>query len=342
MDEARRERAELDAAPAAFAQKRVALIGEIEAAEAVRRAAADQLALAEASLTAAEAAERAARDALAQAREAAIRAEERHEGAKRRLADIAHEIQELLDVAPDGVAALAGVAAGESVPELAAIEADIEKLRRDRERLGAVNLRAEEELREVEAQHASLTTERDDLSEAIKRLRQGIASLNREARERLTASFDIVNKHFQQLFTSLFGGGTAELILVEHEDPLEAGLDIVAKPPGKKPTTLSLLSGGEQALSALALIFAVFLTNPAPICVLDEVDAPLDDANVDRFCKLVEEIAANAQTRFLIITHHRVTMARMDRLFGVTMSERGVSQLVSVDLQAAERLRQTA
>jgi chromosome segregation protein len=340
MDEARRERAELDAAPAAFAEKRVALIGEIEAAEAVRRAAADQLALAEASLTAAEAAERAARDALAQAREAAIRAEERHESAKRRLSDIAHEIQELLDVAPDGVAALAGVTAGESLPEVAAIEVDIEKLRRDRERLGAVNLRAEEELREVEAQHASLTTERDDLVEAIKRLRQGIASLNREARERLTASFDIVNKHFQQLFTSLFGGGTAELILVENEDPLEAGLDIVAKPPGKKPTTLSLLSGGEQALSALALIFAVFLTNPAPICVLDEVDAPLDDHNVERFCDLLDEMTKLTDTRFVIITHNPITMARMDRLFGVTMAERGVSQLVSVDLEGAVRIRE--
>src|SRR5262249_12288244 len=189
MDEARRERAELDSAPAAFAEKRIALIGEIEAAEAVRRAAADALAAADASLAAAEAAEREARDALAQAREQAVRAEERHESSKRRLADVAPEIHELLDVLPEGVAELAGVAPGAELPELAAIEAEIEKLRRDRERLGAVNLRAEEELREVETQHASLTTERDDLVEAIKRLRQGIASLNREARERLTASF---------------------------------------------------------------------------------------------------------------------------------------------------------
>jgi len=338
--EAGRDRAALDAAPAAFAEKRRALIGEIEGAEAVRRAAADELAGAETSLAAAEAAERAARDALAEAREQAVRAEERHESAKRRLADIAHEIQELLDVAPDAVAALAGIAPGAALPDLAAIEADIEKLRRDRERLGAVNLRAEEELREVETQHASLTTERDDLAEAIKRLRQGIGSLNREARERLTASFEVVNRHFQQLFTSLFGGGTAELILVENEDPLEAGLDIVARPPGKKPTTLSLLSGGEQALSALALIFAVFLTNPAPICVLDEVDAPLDDHNVERFCDLLDEMTKLTDTRFVIITHNPITMARMDRLFGVTMAERGVSQLVSVDLEGAVRIRE--
>jgi chromosome segregation protein len=338
--EAKRERASLDDAPALFAEKRRALIGEIESAEAVRRGAADALASAEGSLAEAVQAERAARDALAQAREQAARAEERHEGAKRRLADVAHEIHELLDVAPDAVAALAGIAPGASLPDVAAIEIDLDKLRRDRERLGAVNLRAEEELREVEAQHASLTTERDDLAEAIKRLRQGIHSLNREARERLTASFEVVNRHFQQLFTSLFGGGNAELILIESEDPLEAGLDIVAKPPGKKPTTLSLLSGGEQALSALALIFAVFLTNPAPICVLDEVDAPLDDHNVERFCDLLDEMTNLTDTRFVIITHNPITMARMDRLFGVTMAERGVSQLVSVDLEGAVQIRE--
>ena len=189
---------------------------------------------------------------------------------------------------------------------------------------------------------ADLGSERDDLVEAIRRLRQGITSLNSEARERLLASFVTVNENFKKLFGELFGGGNAELQLIESDDPLEAGLEIMAKPPGKKPTTLSLLSGGEQALTALALIFAVFLTNPAPICVLDEVDAPLDDANVDRFCRLVEEIAESCETRFLVITHHRLTMARVDRLFGVTMAEKGVSQLVSVDLQQAERIRRTA
>ncbi|MBV9968635.1 MAG: AAA family ATPase, partial [Xanthobacteraceae bacterium] len=161
----------------------------------------------------------------------------------------------------------------------------------------------------------------------------------REARERLVGSFKTVNEHFQKLFTRLFGGGTAELQLIEHDDPLEAGLEILAKPPGKKPATLSLLSGGEQALTALALIFAVFLTNPAPICVLDEVDAPLDDHNVDRFCDLLDEMAKSTDTRFIIITHNPITMARMDRLFGVTMAERGVSQLVSVDLEGAVKIR---
>ncbi|MGA7425938.1 MAG: AAA family ATPase, partial [Rhodoplanes sp.] len=206
--------------------------------------------------------------------------------------------------------------------------------------LGAINLRADEELREVEAQHATLTAEREDLIAAIKRLRQGIQNLNREARERLLASFETVNNHFKRLFAELFGGGTAELQLIESEDPLEAGLDILAKPPGKKPATLSLLSGGEQALTALALIFAVFLTNPAPICVLDEVDAPLDDQNVDRFCNLLDEMARSTETRFLIITHNPITMARMNRLFGVTMAERGVSQLVSVDLEGAVKFRE--
>jgi chromosome segregation protein len=222
------------------------------------------------------------------------------------------------------------------------VEAELEKLRRDRERLGAVNLRADEELREVEEQHTKLTTERDDLVAAIGKLRQGIQSLNREARERLLASFEVVNGHFTRLFTELFGGGTAELHLIESDDPLEAGLEIIAKPPGKKPASLSLLSGGEQALTAMALIFAVFLTNPSPICVLDEVDAPLDDHNIERFCKLLDEMTRTTDTRFVIITHNPITMARMNRLFGVTMAERGVSQLVSVDLEGAVRLREAS
>jgi chromosome segregation protein len=213
---------------------------------------------------------------------------------------------------------------------------------RERENMGPVNLRAEAEAAELDQQITGLQTERSDLVAAIARLRQGIASLNREGRERLLAAFEHVNTHFEQLFVRLFGGGRAHLALTESEDPLEAGLEIMASPPGKRLQVLSLLSGGEQALTALALLFAVFLTNPAPICVLDEVDAPLDDANVDRFCNLVEEIAKSSQTRFLIITHHRLTMARMDRLFGVTMAERGISQLVSVDLQKAERLAATA
>jgi chromosome segregation protein len=340
LAESRNERAGLDDAPRIFAEKRRALIGEVEHAEAVRRAAADQLAGGENALAEADRSARAALEAMGEARTDAARAEERHEGAKRRLTDLAHEIREMLEVEPAAVAGLAGIEPGTALPDVAEIEAELEKLRRDRERLGAVNLRAEDELREVEAQHAGLTAERDDLVEAIKRLRQGIQSLNREARERLLSSFELVHGHFKKLFAELFGGGTAELALVENEDPLEAGLEIIAKPPGKKPATLSLLSGGEQALTAMALIFAVFLTNPAPICVLDEVDAPLDDHNIERFCDLLDEMTRATDTRFVIITHNPITMARMNRLFGVTMAERGVSQLVSVDLEGAVKLRE--
>jgi hypothetical protein len=184
-----------------------------------------------------------------------------------------------------------------------------------------------------------MAREKADVEEAIARLRQGISNLNREGRKRLLEAFDTVNGHFQRLFQTLFGGGSAELKLVDSDDPLQSGLEILACPPGKRPQVLTLLSGGEKALTALALIFAVFLTNPSPICVLDEVDAPLDDANVERFCRLMEEMAKETDTRFLIITHHPLTMARMSRLFGVTMAERGISQLVSVDLENAERLR---
>ena len=204
--------------------------------------------------------------------------------------------------------------------------------------MGAVNLRAEEDANEVRGEFETLHDESSDLKEAINKLRNGIASLNSEGRERLLTAFDEVNKNFGVLFKHLFGGGEASLLLVESDDPLEAGLEIMCQPPGKKLSTLSLLSGGEQTLTALSLIFAVFLANPSPICVLDEVDAPLDDANVTRFCDLLDEMTRRTDTRFLIITHHAVTMARMDRLFGVTMAEPGVSQLVSVDLQNAERL----
>jgi chromosome segregation protein len=333
------ERAALEDAPALFAEKRRALISEIEGAEAERRAAADRLAESESALAAADSDARAALEAMGAAREDAARAEERSEGGKRRLTDVAREIQEMLEVEPAAVAEMAELKPGEPLPDLAEVEQRLDRIRRERERLGAVNLRAEEELHEVETQHGGLVTERDDLVEAIKRLRQGIQNINREARERLLASFEVVNAHFQRLFGELFGGGTAELQLIESDDPLEAGLEILAKPPGKKPATLSLLSGGEQALTALALIFAVFLTNPAPICVLDEVDAPLDDHNIERFCDLLDEMTKSTDTRFVIITHNPITMARMNRLYGVTMAERGISQLVSVDLEGAVKLR---
>ena len=338
--ETEQERETLAGTPERFAAQRQSLIDEIEAAQASRRETADLLTAGETALAEADQAARTALEAMGTAREDAARAEERFEAAKRRLVEIAHEIVEVLEVEPERVAALAGFEGDTPLPDVDAVESDLERLRRERERLGAVNLRAEEELREVEGQHTTLVAERDDLVEAIKRLRLGIGSLNREARERLTSSFEVVNGHFQKLFTTLFGGGEAELKLIESDDPLEAGLDIFARPPGKRLQSLSLLSGGEQALTALALIFAVFLTNPAPICVLDEVDAPLDDHNVERFCDLMDEMARATATRFITITHNPITMARMTRLYGVTMAERGISQLVSVDLEAAVRFRE--
>ncbi|MBB5046685.1 chromosome segregation protein [Rhodopseudomonas rhenobacensis] len=338
LTELTEERAQLDDAPAAFAQQRSALISEIEFAETDRRVAADALATAESAMAETDRDAKSSLEALSSAREAVARAEERMEGARRRLDDIEREIRDMLEVEPHAVGGLAEITPDTQLPPQHEVEAELDKLRRDRERLGAVNLRADEELREVETQHGSLATERDDLVEAIKKLRTGIQSLNKEARERLLASFETVNSHFKRLFVVLFGGGEAELKLVESDDPLEAGLEIVAKPPGKKPQTLSLLSGGEQALTALSLIFAVFLTNPSPICVLDEVDAPLDDHNVERFCDLLNEMTATTETRFIVITHNPITMARMNRLFGVTMAERGVSQLVSVGLEAAVKI----
>ena len=214
----------------------------------------------------------------------------------------------------------------------------LERLTAERERLGPVNLVAESELHELEETRARNLAERDELGEAIHRLRGSIGSLNREGRARLLAAFEAVDGHFRRLFTTLFAGGEAHLALIDSDDPLEAGLEIMAQPPGKKLATLTLLSGGEQALTAVALIFALFLTNPAPICVLDEVDAPLDDANIERFCDLLDRMTQETDTRYLIVTHNAVTMARMHRLFGVTMVERGVSRLVSVDLGGAETL----
>ncbi len=334
------ERIELENAPQKFADQRQALIGEIETATAERRAAADRLAAAETQLAEADKAARAALEAVGEARAEAARAEERCDGAERRRGDIEQEIRDLLDVEPTAAAEIAEIKAGAELPQIAEAEARLERIRHERERLGSVNLLAEQELREVESQHDKLNAERDDLVEAIRRLRQGIHSLNHEARERLLASFASVNENFQKLFVRLFGGGSAELQLIESEDPLEAGLEIIAKPPGKKPVTLSLLSGGEQALTALALIFAVFLTNPAPICVLDEAEAALDDYNVEHFCNLLDEMTRSTDTRFVIITHNPITMARMNRLYGVTMAERGVSQLVSVDLEAAVKMRE--
>jgi chromosome segregation protein len=337
---ARAEQDQLVDAPAAFQTRRRALVAEIEIAEARRRDAADRLAEGETAQAVADRAAREALDGLSQAREVRAGAEARLEATKHRLDEMGHAIAESLGTNADGLFSHAGMQPGDPLPDIGKVEERLGSLRAERERLGAVNLRADEELAEVVAKSDSLTREHDDLTEAIRRLRQAIGNLNREGRERLLAAFDVVNGHFQRLFTTLFGGGTAELKLVDSDDPLEAGLEIFARPPGKKTQVMTLLSGGEQALTATALIFAVFLTNPSPICVLDEVDAPLDDANVERYCDLLVDMVRQSETRFVVITHNPITMARMDRLFGVTMAERGVSQLVSVDLEGAERIRE--
>ncbi len=325
------------AAPEDIAARRDDLMSAMETAEVRRRNAADALAVAESELRAAQDAEREAERNAGEAREARARAEARAEAAAEILTATATRIADEMDMTPAQLLENLG-ADPDTMPGAEALETDVNRLKRQREALGAVNLRAEEDAAAVQTEHDTLLAEKTDLDEAVKKLRAGIAGLNREGRERLLTAFEQVNANFATLFTHLFGGGEARLVLVESDDPLEAGLEIMCQPPGKKLATLSLLSGGEQTLTALALIFGVFLANPAPICVLDEVDAPLDDANVTRFCDLLDEMTRRTETRFLIITHHAVTMARMDRLFGVTMAEQGVSQLVSVDLKRAEAL----
>ena len=339
-EEAREEIAELDIAPEEFDEKRRNLLNELQKTEDARREAADRLAEAENLQRAADRVAATALSELAEAREKRGRAEERLVSAREKRQETEHRIRETLNTEPHMAFRLTGLGPDQPKPDIRDVERDLDRLKIERERLGAVNLRAEEEQAELSAKLAALIKERDDIIDAVRKLRAGIQNLNREGRERLIAAFDVVNSQFQRLFTHLFGGGTAELQLIESDDPLEAGLEILARPPGKKPQTMTLLSGGEQALTAMALIFAVFLTNPAPICVLDEVDAPLDDHNVERYCNLMDEMVASTETRFVIITHNPITMARMNRLFGVTMAEQGVSQLVSVDLQTAEQLRE--
>lgn len=340
--EAEAERERLADAPDEIDAKRRALLSQLAEAETLRQAAADRLQEAENKQAEFDKAATAAIQSLAEARETRVRAEERLTAADERRLEVEARIQETLNTPPHLVIRHTGLEADEPMPEMADVERQLDRLKVERERLGAVNLRAEEEQKELSDRLETIVSEREDIIEAIRKLRQAIQSLNREGRERLLSAFEVVNGHFQRLFSHLFGGGTAELQLIESEDPLEAGLEILARPPGKKPQTMTLLSGGEQALTAMSLIFAVFLTNPAPICVLDEVDAPLDDHNVERFCNLMDEMSRTTETRFVIITHNPITMARMDRLFGVTMAEQGVSQLVSVDLQAAEAMREAS
>jgi chromosome segregation protein len=279
----------------------------------------------------------AAQETLATAREARAGAVARAENEHERRAELARISGERFQcpppVLPERFAFDAPTVQGASQES-----AELDRLTVDRERIGPVNLVAAQEFAEAEARHGDTRGEQAELTEAVHRLRGSIGSLNREGRERLRAAFEAVDGHFRRLFSRLFDGGSAHLALIDSDDPLEAGLEIFAQPPGKRLQSLTLLSGGEQALTAVALIFALFLTNPAPICVLDEVDAPLDDANIERFCDLLDAMVAETETRYLIVTHNAVTMSRMHRLFGVTMVERGISRLVSVDLGGAEGL----
>ena len=325
-------------APEQLASQRASLLDALTAAETRRKAAGDALAVAEAEATEADRASRAAEATASQAREARAGLAARAEAAAEKLAETEANLRETAQMSPEALGQKLTDDAIARPPDAAGAESLLYGLEREREALGAVNLLAEDEAVEYGDRLNTMKVERADLTTAISRLRDGIDELNAEGRERLVAAFDVINDNFKSLFEALFGGGQAELKLVESDDPLEAGLEIYACPPGKRLAVMSLMSGGEQALTAAALIFAVFLANPAPVCVLDEVDAPLDDANVDRFCRMLDEMRKRTDTRFIVITHNPVTMSRMDRLYGVTMPERGVSQLVSVDLTQAEEI----
>ncbi len=337
-----KEQEHLQAIPADLERQRHEMADQLEVAATNRQQAGNALQQAEIALANVETAQRDQGMALASDRETLIRTEGRLERVRETMSALQETITEKLGCEPKALAKIADIGDPQSLPDLQKLDDRVQRLIRERDNIGPVNLRAEAEMEEVATRIAGIEEERDDLLAAIAKLRSAISQLNREGRERLLLSFAEVNGHFKTLFKQLFGGGNSELQLTDADDPLDAGLEIMASPPGKRLQSLSLLSGGEQALTALAIIFAVFLTNPAPICVLDEVDAPLDDSNVVRFCDLLRDICAKTDTKFLVVTHHRMTMARMDRLFGVTMEQRGVSKLVSVDLQTAERIRDAA
>jgi chromosome segregation protein len=334
QEAARVEHATLEAAPAQIAAQRAQALDALEAAEGVHRAASDELVAAVEQSAGADRAARGAESSLGGAREDAVRAEGAAGQAEQAWQAMQERIAERLGANP----AMPDPPA-EITPEVEEkARRRLERLLKEREEMGPVNLRADVEAEAVEQQIAGIAAEHAELTTAIAKLRGSIGHLNREGRERLAQVFEQIDRNFQALFTRMFNGGRAHLALVGSDDPLAAGLEIYAQPPGKKLATLSLLSGGEQALTAMSLIFAVFRCNPAPVCVLDEVDAPLDDANVDRFCTLLEDMVRETATRFLVVTHHPLTMARMDRLYGVTMQERGVSRLLSVDLQRAAEM----
>jgi chromosome segregation protein len=331
LDTAQNEMAALEDAPAQATARQAEAREALRAAEGVHRRAAQTLTGAAAAAAEADREARTADAALAARREANVRAEGVAQQAAHAWGSVAERILERLGVNP----VLPDPPADLTSETEAKARGRLDRLVKERDEMGPVNLRAETEAETVEQQIAAIDKDREELTTAIARLRGSIGNLNREGRERLNQVFQAVDRHFQQLFNRMFGGGRAHLALVGSDDPLQSGLEIYAQPPGKKLAALSLLSGGEQALTALSLIFAVFRCNPAPICVLDEVDAPLDDANVERFCMLLEDIERETKTRFLVVTHHPLTMARMDRLYGVTMQERGVSRLLSVDLARA-------
>ena len=324
--------------PDVFEDRRRQLFAELSDAESRRSAAADGLARAEATLREAEIGARDLERAAGEAREARAAAEARLTAAQERVAETKARINETLSCEPSELTEHLGELKEDSKLSEHDIEKKLERLASERERLGSVNLRADEEAAEAEEKIGAMAAERDDLLAAIAKLREGIDELNTEGRQRLLEAFEVVNAHFSKLFVTLFRGGEAWLELTESDDPLEAGLEVFARPPGKTQKPMSLLSGGEQALTATALIFAVFLSNPAPVCVLDEVDAPLDDFNVGRYCDVLDQMSELTDTKFIAITHNPVTMSRMDRLFGVTMAEQGVSQLLSVELEKAEAL----
>ncbi|MFL6846773.1 MAG: chromosome segregation protein, partial [Sphingomicrobium sp.] len=331
------ERAELESQPAELDLQ----IGELERSNSESQAkigeasAAEQEA--ERALADVAAAVNSAGERFADARERRAGALARAEAQRERSAEFAKACAEKFECVPQRLPEKLGFDA-DQVRNADEESAALERLTAERERIGPVNLVAEQELAELDASRTKGAEEAEELTQAIHRLRGSIGNLNREGRVRLLDAYEKVDGHFRRLFTTLFDGGQAHLELVESDDPLEAGLEIMAQPPGKRLSTLTLLSGGEQALTAIALIFALFLTNPAPICVLDEVDAPLDDANVERFCDLLDRMTQQTDTRYLIVTHNAVTMSRMHRLYGVTMIEKGVSRLVSVDLGGAETL----
>ena len=277
---------------------------------------------------------------LNELREEKIRIEGVLETIKETIHQLTDQVRERLSIGMNQLYDIAKINPNKTLSSVEDLEKKLERLIGEQERLGGVNLLAEKEATELEEKVNSIKKDQSDLLAAISKLREAIDTLNTEGRQRLLASYGVVNENFQKLFVQLFGGGKAYLKFTDESDPLQAGLEIFASPPGKKLQNLNLMSGGEQALTALSLLFAVFMSNPAPICVLDEVDAPLDDTNVDRFCSLVEEIAQTSMTKFLVITHHRMTMSRVNRLFGVTMPEKGVSQLVSVDLEKAVQIKE--